>query len=641
MERESPLQPQTADDVRRNACDLIRGHLDRGAPWDACDAFREQVATFPRDPQLLYWGALAHARAGATRTAHAILDRAESVASDVRLRAEILSLRGRLWKDALHRATGVADAQRLALRARDQYRTAYDLACDPYPGINAATLSMLLGDRAAARQLATELLAGLSLPGAIRTAWDFATRGEAQVLLGALDDAAQSYADAYRGAGGNAGDVATMRRQLSLIARVMPEAAALSQILPSSDVVAFAGHMVDAPGRPAPRFPARLVPAVKAALRERLSHMRRPIAFTSAACGADLLFIEAALECGAEVNVVLPFEKDEFVRTSVAPGGAEWVPIFDLALARAARVIMATEESHLGDDVLFAHAAALVEGLSMLRASQLQTEASLLCVLDSGEAPRVGGTRETAQRWTRYVGPPMIIDLRAMRLQPPAEPNLAPLPGAVPMTDPNVANHRVPEAEPAADAIVGPRASSGPRPQRTLQTMLFADFAGYSRLHDAFAPLFQRQFLDICAGLVESSPASPLEAKTWGDALYAVFASPRDGAEFALRLLDKMLAADWVAAGLPETSQIRIALHAGPVFRSFDPIMGRDSYFGSNVTRAARIEPVTPPGMIYASEAFAAVLASTGEREFALEYIGNLALAKAYGASRIYRLDRA
>jgi class 3 adenylate cyclase len=92
--------------------------------------------------------------------------------------------------------------------------------------------------------------------------------------------------------------------------------------------------------------------------------------------------------------------------------------------------------------------------------------------------------------------------------------------------------------------------------------------------------------------------------------------------------------------GLPESSHVRIALHAGPVFRGFDPIMGRDNYFGSSVTKCARIEPVTPPGMAYASEASAATLAATGQREFALEYVGQLALAKGYGESRIYRLER-
>ncbi|MGA8033839.1 MAG: adenylate/guanylate cyclase domain-containing protein [Casimicrobiaceae bacterium] len=178
------------------------------------------------------------------------------------------------------------------------------------------------------------------------------------------------------------------------------------------------------------------------------------------------------------------------------------------------------------------------------------------------------------------------------------------------------------------------------RPQRTLKSLLFADFAGYSRLHDTFAPFFQQRFLEIGARLLGSLAAKPLEAKTWGDALYVVFESPRDAAEFALQFLASMLDADWAEAGLPEGSQIRVALHDGPVFRIVDPVVARDSYFGSSVTRAARIEPVTPPGMIYVSEAFAATLAAGGQRDYALEYIGSLPLAKGYGESRVYRLDR-
>jgi hypothetical protein len=44
--------------------------------------------------------------------------------------------------------------------------------------------------------------------------------------------------------------------------------------------------------------------------------------------------------------------------------------------------------------------------------------------------------------------------------------------------------------------------------------------------------------------------------------------------------------------------------------------------------------------MVYASEAFAATLAATGQVDYGLEYIGRLALAKGYGESRIYRLER-
>ena len=62
MER---LPPDPDTRASGEACGRIRDALARGAPWDACDAFRAAIAALPSDPELLYCGALAHARAGA------------------------------------------------------------------------------------------------------------------------------------------------------------------------------------------------------------------------------------------------------------------------------------------------------------------------------------------------------------------------------------------------------------------------------------------------------------------------------------------------------------------------------------------------------------------------------------------------
>ena len=609
-------------------CARIRAHLERGAPWDACDAFRENAPEIEGDAELIYVGALAHARAGATHEAQMLLDRARATTQDPALLTEILSLSGRLWKDRFDRSGGGVGAAEFAERARGEYLAAYALRHDPFPGINAATLSMLLGEHAAARDLARAILAELATRPSPWSAWDHATAGEAELLLSERDRAAEHYATAYAQAGGGAGSVASMRRQLNLLARAMPQARDMLNLLPAADVLAFAGHMIDAPDRSAPRFPAALEPAVAAALREHLARLRAPILYTSAACGADLICIEQAQEIGAEVNIVLPFDRQDFVRTSVATGGEGWVARFDRALSRATRVIMATEEAYLDDDVLYEHAAKLVEGFSMLRAAQLQTEALLLCVIDAGAAGDVGGTALSFERWQRQVGPPRVIDLCALRARAELdESTLATQARAGAAAAPSISTEAALRPDPV-------------RSQRSIKSLLFADFAGYSRLHDAYAPLFQSQFLEIGADAIGASPIKPLEAKTWGDGLYLVFESQGDAAGFALQLLERMLAVDWTAAKLPASSQIRIALHAGPVFRAFDPVMGRDSFFGADVTRAARIEPVTPPGMVYVSEAFAATLAATGEARYALEYVGRLALAKGYGDSRIYRLER-
>lgn len=632
MENPAPGSPTTPHrDDAAQACASIRKHLEQGAPWDACDLFREEIAKHPGDATLLYWGALAHARSGASKRAHALLDQAEAAGNGQEHLADILSLRGRLWKDAYQRALHKPEGTAMAERARHEYLAAYGREHDVHPGINAATLSLLLGDRAAALSLARQIVARLTERASRRTLWDDATLGEAHLILGQFDHAAQCYASAYAQSEGDAGSVATMRRQLQLLAGVVPQATDALRQLPAPDVVAFAGHMIDAPDRALPRFPAALVPAVGAAVRDHVARLNTPIVYTSAACGADLIFIEAAFEAGAEVNVVLPFDRGDFVRTSVAIGGGDWVARFDTALSRANRVIMATDEHYLGDDVLFEQAAMLLEGLSILRGAQLQTIPSLYCVIDAAAPGRVGGTQASFDRWTRHVGPPQVLDLARMRtnaaLAGSAIAPVAQQPAAAPHDKTqSPAGHSAPTA--------------GTRPQRSLKTLLFADFAGFSRVHDAAAPFFQESFWKIAAGQIAAAPVKPLLASTWGDALYVVFDAPRNGAAFALSFLENMLEVDWAALGLSDASPIRMALHAGPVFCGFDPIIGRNNYFGSSVTKAARIEPVTPPGMVYASEAFAATLAATGSDEFALEYIGRTALAKGYGESRIYRLDR-
>lgn len=604
----------------------VRRLLDQGAPWDAGDAFREACAEFPEDAELLFWGALAHARAGASHEAASLLDRAQLAArDDHRLLTEILSLRGRLWKDRLVRAADDATRADVARRARDAYLAAHALRGDTFPGINAATLSMLMGDQPAALALARQVLNRLAAKCEPLDVWEQATEGEAQLLLGDMARARRSYAAACAQARNDVGSIAAMRRQMKLLQRVLPAARELFEELPAATVLAFVGQRIDPLDRSRRHDVGDMERALTSALRDELAPLHLPIIYTSAAFGAELIFIETALELGADVNVVLPFDRGDFVQTSVAVAGVSWVQRFDAAMARVSRIIVATEESYLGDDVLFEHAASLIEGLSALRASQLQTAPSLLCVRDRGAPmPSGNGALATYERWRRVRGEPRVIDLEDLRRGLRDSPARA-------ATAASTAESAPPIAFPLASL----------RPERTLKILLFADISGFGRLHDAHAPLFHARFLSLVAQQLDACAVPPLEANTWGDALYVVFARPEQGAEFALRLLESMLKVDWTAQGLAETSQIRIALHAGPVFCGFDPIMGRDNYFGSSVTKTARIEPVTPPGTIYVSENFVATLAAEGKDHYCFEYMGRLELAKGYGESRIYRLERA
>ena len=83
---------------------------------------------------------------------------------------------------------------------------------------------------------------------------------------------------------------------------------------------------------------------------------------------------------------------------------------------------------------------------------------------------------------------------------------------------------------------------------------------------------------------------------------------------------------------------IRLAIHAGPVFKLVDPILELNGYMGRNVSLAARLEPVTTSGRIFITEAFAAYLTAKSPNKFDLKYVGNIMYAKKYGFLPTYWL---
>jgi class 3 adenylate cyclase len=95
---------------------------------------------------------------------------------------------------------------------------------------------------------------------------------------------------------------------------------------------------------------------------------------------------------------------------------------------------------------------------------------------------------------------------------------------------------------------------------------------------------------------------------------------------------------DRAAAGLPPNFNLRIALHCGPVYCGWNPVTNAPLYTGPHASRAARLEPITPPGQVYASSAFAAVAAANGAGDLLMRYIGRLPLAKNYGTLAVYHV---
>ena len=105
-------------------------------------------------------------------------------------------------------------------------------------------------------------------------------------------------------------------------------------------------------------------------------------------------------------------------------------------------------------------------------------------------------------------------------------------------------------------------------------------------------------------------------------------------------LADLIDSTDWQTLGLPGDLSIRIGLHAGPVYECFDPISEQKTFCGIHVNHAARIEPITPPGNVYASEAFAALASEENIHSFVCEYVGRTPLAKDFGLFSTYHVRR-
>jgi hypothetical protein len=94
-----------------------------------------------------------------------------------------------------------------------------------------------------------------------------------------------------------------------------------------AQVVVASGHMVDAPGRTAPRFPAEAEPDVTGRVRAALRGWKvgnDALVISGGARGADIIVAEQGRALGATVWLLLALPDEEFVERSVRLAGTDW-----------------------------------------------------------------------------------------------------------------------------------------------------------------------------------------------------------------------------------------------------------------------------------------------------------------------------
>lgn len=506
-----------------------------------------------------------------------------------------LSLKARLLKDQAFAAEGLPEPVALEAACR-LYAAVYRRTRSSYPAINAATLALIAGRSRLAASLAREVVRETA-PELRKGYFALATLAEALVVLGDHDGATAALSRAMQAPDADVGARSTTALQLQRLASALGPSEGLGKLMAliaPPRVAMFCGNIFVGD------------PALEGVLAEQVDALivREKVGFAygALAAGSDILIAERLLAYGAELHVVLPFAEADFLEQSVAPAGEAWVKRYEACKAAATSLNFASRMSYVGGSEQFGYGSKVTMGMTRLRARQLHAEAIQLAIVEErGErtlsGSDIGVWRETGARSEVIIAPALTR----------------------------------PEMPPPPPKSTVDRGTFG---------LMFTDYPGFSRLDERVLPLFWEEVMVRAARTLQNYGEVIRQGNTWGDAIFAVFGDARAAAAAALDLCEQMGKVDCKALGVREGTAMRIALHYGPTYSGFDPVTERRNYYGTEVSRAARIEPVTPSGSVYVTEPFAAVLEMEKDHPFTSNYVGKIALPKNFGVYPLYRLSR-
>lgn len=100
-------------------------------------------------------------------------------------------------------------------------------------------------------------------------------------------------------------------------------------------IAALAGRRIDDPDSDTVHFPLDHVSDVRSALLEAFRNHKVSRLVCSAACGADLLALDAARQLGISRHLVLPFNVDAFRASSVVDRPGDWGTLYDGLITEA------------------------------------------------------------------------------------------------------------------------------------------------------------------------------------------------------------------------------------------------------------------------------------------------------------------
>ncbi|MDR1334266.1 MAG: hypothetical protein LBJ71_03545 [Holosporaceae bacterium] len=545
-------------------------------------------------------------------------------------RADVIANLGHIFNESWKYSQSCRDLE----ISRELYLASFRKEKKTRTGMQAAWLSWVTGEDAQAKQLSAEVLKMLPPFGLEASFGELIDLAEAQLLLGREDDACKLYEEAMKQSE-NESYIAVVdaRQQLHFLREAgfkVPNHAL--DILTPPTIVVFTGHAIDHPSFQVSLFPQEIEADVKHIITEKLQSINAKIGYSSASCGADIIFMEALQSLGGEVNIILPFAISDFVETNVRHAGPRWEKRFQRILENAHSVSFACEDRYLGHDMLYRFANHVMHGSAVMRGKFLTTEPHLMAVWHSRTDAIPGGPADFIDRWSN-ISTLHLIDLD----------ELGDNGGNIEKIDLSLVQPQ--KFSLTFDPFISKT------PERVIKSMMFSDLSGYSKLQDEHIPSFL-DFLEKLNCAIEKIGVSLESLNTWGDAVFAIADSAMKIADFGLRYCDIIENLGGKYPEFPFPIRARISLHSGPVFLAQDPFIKKVNFYGGHINRAARLEPVTAVGQVYATQQFIALLygETNDERNefvqkglkyyerYATEYVGVISLAKSFGQQEVYNL---
>lgn len=555
-------------------------------------AYDLAISDLEIDPNSLnshYAAILSLARTGANRQARArltaLLDAAKPK-NDIplQLAEDFAAMDARLFKNLALEEAG-EKRRTLAAQSAHRYENAYSIKGGYFPAINAATMWFFADEPEKSRAMAQNALADIGQ--AANEYWPLATAAEAYLLLGKVTEARRALAAAMASPAADLADVAVTRRQLATICAKLAISWPSIDLPPSSIIIHYcADESAELSSGDTDELTAKI---------DRLIVGQQVVsAFGTIRNNIELFMTERLLARGVDVQLILPSEARILADNNDDSHGTFFHRLV-ACLEKLRSPFLVMNSGGLASRALFVHSVRCAMGLTIMRANLLMIEASQIAIpCDRHDAG--ADTRSVIGIWNRLGRRQTIIDC-------PTE--WSEIARELPLSD------------------------------YETKALVFCDIKGFSKVPEAMLPLFVDQVL---GGLAEEigKYQSELEYKeTAGDGIYLVLRNVVAAANCALALVARI-------NSLPPSPLsplgIRVSAHVGAVFPAIDPITGYRKFFGSEVIRAARIEPITPVGECYVTEQFASILALEAPKQFNCDYAGVLESAKGYGAFRMYSI---